>query len=185
AMLPLLGIEPALGRSFRPEEDRRDSEPVAIISHAFWKRRFGSDPGVAGRTMTLDGKVFTIVGVLPQRLEGVPPGASLLGKRRDIWMPLRLDTNVAPAGLHFLRVIGRLRGDLDVVRARGEAKAAEADLHKKLDNDHGLTLTSLQEHVTGRLRPALLALLGAVALLLLIACANVAGLLLMRSAGRR
>jgi putative ABC transport system permease protein len=185
AMLPLLGIEPVLGRSFRSEEDRRDAEPVAIISHALWKRRFGSDPGVTGRTMTLDGKVFTIVGVLPQRVEGVLPGDSLLGKRRDIWMPLRLDTNVAPAGLHFLRVIGRLRGDLDVVRARGEAKAAEADLHKKLDNDHGLTLTPLQEHVTGRLRPALLALLGAVALLLLIACANVAGLLLTRSAGRR
>ncbi|OLE60572.1 MAG: hypothetical protein AUI36_12225, partial [Cyanobacteria bacterium 13_1_40CM_2_61_4] len=185
ALLPLLGIEPVLGRSFRPEEDLRDSAPVAIISDAFWKRRFGSDPGVAGRAMTLDGKVFTIVGVLPPRVAGVLPDDSLFGQRRDIWLPLRLDSSVAPAGLHFMRVIGRLRPDLDVPRARAETRAAEARLQKALDSDHGVTIVPLQEHVAGRLRPALLALLGAVSLLLLIACANVAGLLLTRSAGRR
>src|SRR5207249_4694354 len=75
ALLPMLGIEPVLGRSFRPEEDRRDSEPVAIISHAFWKRRFSSDPGVVGRTMTLDGRVFAIVGVLPPGVAGVLPSS--------------------------------------------------------------------------------------------------------------
>ncbi|PYT34121.1 MAG: hypothetical protein DMF52_13840 [Acidobacteria bacterium] len=185
ALLPLLGIEPVLGRSFRPEEERRDTEPVAIISDALWKRRFGSDPGVVGRTLTLDGRVSTIVGVLPPRVAGVLPADSLFGQGRDIWLPLRLDTTVAPPGLHFMRVIGRLRPDLDLPRARAEVDAAADLLKKEQKTDHGVTIMALQEHVAGRLRPALLAMLGAVSLLLVIACANVAGLLLARSAGRR
>ena len=185
SLLPLLGIEPVLGRSFRPEEERRDSEPVGIISDSLWKRRFGSDPGVVGRTLTLDGRATTIVGVLPPRVAGVLPADSLFGQGRDIWLPLRLDTTVAPPGLHFMRVIGRLRPDLDLPRARAEVEAAADLLKKQQKTDHGVTIMALQEHVAGRLRPALLALLGAVSLLLVIACANVAGLLLARSAGRR
>jgi putative ABC transport system permease protein len=185
SLLPLLGIEPVLGRSFRPEEERRDVEPVAIISHSLWKRRFGSDPGVVGRILTLDGKATTIVGVLPPRVAGVLPADSLFGQGRDIWLPLRLDTTVAPPGLHFMRVIGRLRPDLDLPRARAEVEAAADLLKQEKKTDHGVTVMALQEHVAGRLRPALLALLGAVSLLLVIACANVAGLLLARSAGRR
>jgi len=185
SLLPLLGIEPVLGRSFRPEEERRDSEPVGIISDSLWKRRFGSDPGVVGRTLTLDGRATTIVGVLPPRVAGVLPADSLFGQGRDIWLPLRLDTTVAPPGLHFMRVIGRLRPDLDLPRARAEVEAAADLLKKEQKTDHGVTIMALQEHVAGRLRPALLALLGAVSLLLVIACANVAGLLLARSAGRR
>src|SRR6185503_2181495 len=138
AILPMLGIEPILGRSFRPEEDRRDSDPVAIISHAFWKRRYAADPGVCGRTMNLNGKVFTIVGVLPPRVAGILPQDSLLGRHRDIWIPLRLDAEVAPADVHFLRVIGRLRPRVTVDTALQEAQAAVARLVRPPGADHGV-----------------------------------------------
>ena len=176
-LLSVLGVKPILGRNFFPDEEPRNGNPVVILSHNFWQERFHSDPDVVGQKLTLTDRVFTVIGVLPAGFEfGIKDPAVLT--------PLRLDTEIAPSGLNFLMVMGKLRTGLSMEQARAAVNVALPRV-KKLDaNTEGAAIVGLQEFTVGDSRPLLLVLLSMVALVLLIACANIANLLLARGAAR-
>ncbi len=176
-LLPLLGARPALGQGFRSEDESTSGERVALISDGLWRRRFGADPQMIGRTVTLQGLSFSIIGVLPRgfRFSGA----------WDVLIPLRLSVKDSPRGMHFLTVLGRLRPGLDLGRARPAMDGAAARLRERNSTTHGVLLVPLRDQIVGDTRPTLLLLLGAVGFVLLIACANVASLQLARAAARR
>jgi putative ABC transport system permease protein len=184
----VLGVAPAIGRGFTAEEDAPGGPAAVLLSDGLWRRRFGADPSIVGRSVTLDDVPTTVVGVMPPDFQ-LPSHFS--GAPREAWVPLQLDPaadrNVR--GWHFLQVVGRLRDGVSLESAsaevstlmRGMLAAYPMDYTSEFDG----SATGVREHVVGDVRAALLVLLGAVALLLLIACANVAGLLLARSEARQ
>ena len=189
SFFPLLGTAPLLGRTLRPEDDGLGAARVAVVSHGSWVRRFGSDPGIVGRRLTLDGEGHTVVGVMPAGFE-YPQSA-------ELWVPLapvlvdtsrragwKVDVLQAPAW-GMLYMVGRLAPGVTAEAARAELTAL-VERHATTAFRPGMeaVVTPLRDHVFGRTRPALLALAAAVGLVLLIACANVATLLLVRAAGR-
>ena len=174
-----LGVAPALGRGFLPEEGRAGGPKVVVLSHALWQRRFGSDPGIVNRQILIDGESFTVIGVMPSSFR--------FPSRGEVWMPLPWDFPPESRGGHFLNVVGRLKDGITLERARTEMKAIAARLELQYpDSNKGWTtdLRLLQDATVEGVRPALLLLLAAVAFVLLIACANVANLLLARLASR-
>lgn len=185
----VLGVPPALGRDFDPADDRPQGGQVAIVSDRLWRRRLGADRGVLGRAVSLDGNLFTIIGVLPRTLDNV------LAPSAEIWGLLQYDP--APSSFdtrewgHHLRMVGRVRAGVPVDQARREIAAISAAPAPDFARPpwaalrQGLQVTRLQDDVTRGVRPALLSMLGAVVLVLLIACGNVTNLLLARGAERR
>ncbi len=181
-LLPLLGIEPALGRNFLPEENRAGRDRVALVSYGLWQRRFAADPGIVGKTIRLNGEPHIVVGVLPQGAQ-FPFDA-------NVWLPLsQLGTDYLTNRVrHPLEVVGRLKPGVTLDQARAELESIAGRLQQSYPDTNktiGVTLTSLHEQMTGELKPALLALFGTVGLVLLITCVNVSNLLLARAAHRQ
>lgn len=175
-LFALLGVEPVLGRNFLPEEDRRGGPRVVIISASLWRQRFGSDPSVVGRTIRLDGQPFQVAGVMPE--------AFSFPERSSLWTPLRWpDSQLQDFSNHYLRVFARLRPGVSVQAASRELKQLTAQLaveHPREDTDISALAIPLRDQLVGNLRLGLFVLCASVCCVLLIACANVAGLLLAR-----
>lgn len=180
----LLGTRPVLGRTFRPEEHRPGRDRVVLLSHALWRDRFGEDPGIVGRTLTLDGRPYEVAGVLPPELELGLPQVDEDG----MWSPQVVGESARSIrGDGWWNVIGRLASGTSLQRARAEmdrVATALAAEHASANAGIGVTVVTLRENLVGAARPALLVLLAAVGLVLLVACANVANLLLARGAER-
>src|ERR1700691_6208054 len=185
-----LGVAAALGRDFQPDDDRFRGPHVAILSDALWRRRFGGDSAVVGRQITLDGDLYTVIGVMPRGFENV------LSPAAQIWAPMQYDARSAgnyesQEWGHHLHMVGRLRAGVGADQARRElnaiacAKVADFPRPPFASLEHGLIVDSLQDQITRGVRPVLLAVLGAVMLVLAIACVNVTNLLLARGAQRR
>ncbi|MDQ2970667.1 MAG: ABC transporter permease [Acidobacteriota bacterium] len=184
----VLGIRPAIGRDFLPAEDLKSAPRVAILSHGLWKRRFGSDPALVGRTVRISDIPFTVVGVLPAGFESVFSMNQYASA--EVWSPLRYDATLpwACRTCRHLRAIGRLKPGVSLPQARAELDVVSRALWREHPRDYasaGVLVTPYSEKLTAAVRPALWILLGAVAFVLLIACANVASLLLAEASSRR
>lgn len=184
SVLPMLGIEPVLGRTFSPEEDQPGHSHFAMLSFALWKSQFAGDPNIVTKSIQLDGEAYSVVGVLPKKFA--------LGGKQDLWVPLGLD-RVKPQnrGSHYLHVLARLKPGVNSAQASAALTRLGDDLRHAYPGSYGparenfeMYIVPVKEQLVGKLRPALLVLLGAVALVLLIACANVANLMLARASAR-
>lgn len=180
-MFELLRVAPEKGRGFTADEDRMGGPPVVIISHALWERRFGGDPNALGKTMTISGTTATVIGIMPAQFQLLDPAA-------EVWAPLRQNQFASSARqVRLLSVVGRLNDGVQVGEANAELTAIAGRLESAYPDSNrgvGLRLVPLHQQVTGKVRPALLLLFGAVGLVLLIACANIINLMLVRSASR-
>jgi putative ABC transport system permease protein len=182
-MLRLLGLHPALGREFEASDDKYGAAPVIMLTHALWKHRYGSDPRILGKTIHLDTKPYTVVGVLPAGLAFPQPHVQL-------WVPL--EQTVAPHEMrwyasHYLDVYARLKSGVTLAQASEEMSRIAAQIKREQPESNGgaaVLVLNLQDDVAGAIRPALLTLLVAVGFVLLIACVNVANLLLVRATSR-
>ena len=185
----VLGTRFTLGRNFLPEEDRPGRNRVAILGYSVWREQFGADREIAGRAITLNDDSYTVVGVLPAGFQFGSTAADFQTRSQpDIWVPLALDLQRLQRGTHPLRVIARLAPVVTLTEAQAELDVIAANmarLYPDNNRDKGIAAVSLAERVTATVRAPLATLLGAVGLVLLIACANVANLLLSRAAGRQ
>ncbi len=179
-----LGVRPVLGRGFVEADDAEGAEPVTVISEGLWRRRFGGDPGILGRRLRLDQVERTVVGVMPSEA-GIPPDPE------QLWIPAawtEVERGDDRRGVHNQAVLARLAPGVSLERAEQEAAAVMARLEREHPDDNlgrGARLVAFHEQAVGGVRPALAALAAAVGAVLLVACANVANLMLARGAGRR
>ena len=176
----LFGAHPLIGRTFLPEEDRPGGPRVAVLANGLWKRRFGGDPGIVGRAVTLSGESYLVVGVLEADFQPNPPA--------EVFLPLQPDPNSTNYG-HYLRTAARLKPGMTVEAAEAHMKLVGESSRRQhpqwMGPEESVGVTPMQQAIVGDVRPALLILVGAVSFVLLIACANVANLLLARAVGRQ
>jgi predicted permease len=182
SLLPVLGVNPLLGRNFLPQEDQQGAGGVVMLTSGLWKRRFGGDPNILGKTLTLNAKNYTVIGVLPSdfRFRGQAELYVPVGQ----WNPVELYDRENHPGLN---VVGRLKPGVTMAAAQAEMTSiarALAQKYPKTNAGEGATVVGMKDDMVGYIRPTLLLLLGAVGFVLLIACANVANLLLARSMAR-
>ena len=180
SFFPLLGVKPAVGRPFTAEEDRPQSR-VVVISDRLWQRRFGGDRSIVDRGITLQGTSYTVVGVMPA-------GFSFLDKTVDVWLPVGFSAQARTPRGRWMIGLGRVKPGVTFARAQQDMERVHGELTRLFpDMNTGWTarVVPVREQLTGQVRPALFVLLGAVAFVLLIACANVANLLLARATARQ
>jgi putative ABC transport system permease protein len=177
----VLGVTPILGRTFTVAEDQHGGNRVAVISHALWQTRYGSDPGILGNKLTLNGQSYEVIGVLPSNFR-----FSIASD--DVWLPLQANLDEGPGG-YYLHALGLLKPGVRLPQAQADMETLDVQLAKifpqEWNSDQYVVVESLRDRYAKELRPSLLALLAFAGLVLLIACANLANLLLARAAGRQ
>ena len=181
---PLFGVQPLLGRNILPEEDRPGGNKVVLLSHSLWQSRYGGDPNILNRDILLNGEKHSVVGVMP-------PSFQFLAREVRLWVPIAFDQeDMTNRGGHYLNVVARLKPGVAIPQAQADMNAVQSRIVKDhpeetFDGKLGAIVMPMREQLVGQTRSSLIVLLVAVAFVLLIACANVAGLLLARAVARR
>ncbi len=179
-LFKVLGVEPLRGRTFTSEEEERDKDLVVVISYGLWQRRFGGDPDILGKKLAFNGVNREVIGVMPL-------GFNFPRKETEVWVPPSLNQNIRAArGSLWLQAIGRLKPGVTIQQAQADMGTIAASIVERdsQSEGYGVNLVAYHEQIIGKVKPALLVLLGAVLFVLLIACTNVANLLLSRAAAR-
>ena len=183
----LLGAQPARGRTFTEDDGKLDAPAVVILSWGLWQRRFGSDQQIVGKTVKLNQNDYTIIGIMPPEFKFFVKKASFFGKPGEVWVPQRFGPRARERIGRSMAAIARLKSDVSIERARTEMNIVASRLEQQypdFNKNWGVNVVPLSQQLTGDVRTPLLLLAGAVGLVLLIACANVANLLLARAASR-
>ena len=182
SLLPMLGVEPLLGRLFVSGEDQKGAEHEVVLSYRLWQRRFAGDRSVLGKAVTLNGEAYTVIGVMPREFKFAPFWAT----RAELWVPLAFGEGIHNRGGNSLRIFARLKPGVPLTQARAEMATITTRLERQYPGtNRDVVVTPLKENVVGKIETPLLVLLGAVGFVLLIACANVAHMLLARAAARQ